>query len=249
MTGKTHRIGGMLCALGGYTLLESKGLLLQNVSPLVQLAVMYPFAIYGSTASDLDHEWESCPSKDVFSFMINKLLHLTSKVRDRLGEKSFLGKILGVFDSNHRSWQTHSDLFLFLMIFLSMKLVGSDVNSVNSIIIRLIFTGLILGIVSHLILDMLTPEGVWCILTASIRGILSSKFINKRISHLPNKKFIRGVIKAIPMKVSLVPRSKFFATDGVWEKLVRYVMWVACIVLFLNIIYGMLPYEFYFLKG
>ena len=40
MTGKTHRVGGMLCVLGGFTYLESKGFLLINVNPLLQLNFM-----------------------------------------------------------------------------------------------------------------------------------------------------------------------------------------------------------------
>ena len=36
MTGKTHRVGGMVCVLGGFTYLESKGLLLRDVNPLLQ---------------------------------------------------------------------------------------------------------------------------------------------------------------------------------------------------------------------
>ena len=67
MTGKTHRVGGMLCCLGGYTLLEANGMLLGDVNPLLQLTIMYPFAIYGSTVSDLDHHWQSAPSKDIVS--------------------------------------------------------------------------------------------------------------------------------------------------------------------------------------
>ena len=78
MTGKTHRVGGMLCVLGGFTYLESKGLLLRNVNPLLQLTVMYPFALYGSIVSDLDHNANSIPSKDIVSIAINRVLHLTS---------------------------------------------------------------------------------------------------------------------------------------------------------------------------
>ena len=59
MTGKTHRVGGMLCVLGGFTILDSKGMLLGNVSPMIQLVMMYPFALYGSVVSDLDHHVKS----------------------------------------------------------------------------------------------------------------------------------------------------------------------------------------------
>ena len=229
MTGKTHRVGGMLCVLGGYSLLESKGMLLGNVSPLLQLAVMYPFAIYGSVASDLDHDWHSCPSKDVVSLAINKVLHLTSGIVERLNEKSTAYKILSIFDANHRSWQTHSDLTLLAMIMVMTNLMNNSVNSVDSVIIRLIFTGLILGVISHLVLDMLTPEGIWSFITIAIRKVTKNKLF--------------------PEKISLVPDTKFFRTGGVWEKLVRKILWVLCLLLFLKMILDISPYSLSFLRG
>lgn len=228
MTGKTHRVGGMLCALGGYTILSGKGMLLSDVSPLVQLTVMYPFAIYGSVVSDLDHNWNSAPSKDIVSWVINKVLHLTSDVRDHMDEKSSASKALSVFDAKHRSWQTHSDLFLVAMIFLAMQIMGSSPYSADQIIIKLITTGLALGIISHLFLDMLTPEGIWCILTSGVGKVAK--------------------IKGIPQKISFVPNTKFFRTGGPWETLVRYVMWVICLILLVRILYVASPYRISFLN-
>lgn len=229
MTGKTHRVGGMLCVLGGFTLLESKGMLLGNVNPVLQLAVMYPFAIYGSVVSDLDHDWNSVPCRDVVSLGINKVLHLASGVRDTIGDRSPLSKALSVFDAKHRSWQTHSDLFLFIMIIVMSNLMSSSTNSVDVAIIRLIFTGLIMGVISHLFLDMLTPEGIWSFITLFLR-----KVTGKRV---------------FPDKVSLVPDSKFFRTGGAWEGIVRRVLWVLCLILFLRILISISPYSISFLKS
>lgn len=229
MTGKTHRVGGMLCVLGGFTLLESKGMLLGNVNPVLQLAVMYPFAIYGSVVSDLDHDWHSVPCRDVVSLGINKVLHLASGVRDTIGDRSSLSKALSIFDAKHRSWQTHSDLFLFIMIIVMSNLMSSSTNSVDIAIIRLIFTGLIMGVISHLFLDMLTPEGIWSFITLFLR-----KVTGKRV---------------FPDKVSLVPDSKFFRTGGAWEGIVRRVLWVLCLILFLRILISISPYSISFLKS
>ena len=193
MTGATHRVGGVVCALAGYTILEKKGMLISDVSPMLQLAVMYPFAIYGSTVSDLDHHWQSAPSKDIVSFCINKILHLTTELRKKTKSKN---PVLAVFDAKHRSWQTHSDLFLLIMILLSIQAIGSSISGANSIIMKLVFTGFILGIISHLILDMLTPEGIWSIV---LTGVGKAFKIN------------------VPEKIHFVPKSKFFATGGSWE--------------------------------
>lgn len=226
MTGKTHRVGGVLCCLAGYSLLQSKGYLIEGVSPLVQLSVMYPFSIYGSIMQDLDHNPDSTPAKDIVSKAINKVLHLTTNLRKKLSAKGKkLNPLLSVLDAKHRSWQTHSDLFLILAVMLSVWLMGATLSSADVIILRLVSTGLILGIISHLVLDMLTPEGIWSILFVSISKVSGLK---------------------LPKKIHFVPHSKFFATDGVWEMWVRKIMIVMCWVLVLRIIYLALPYRISF---
>lgn len=224
MTGKTHRVGGMLCVLGGFTYLESKGLLLRNVNPLLQLTVMYPFALYGSIVSDLDHNANSIPSKDIVSVAINRVLHLTSGLNESTGGRN---KVFGILDAKHRSWQTHSDLFLVaLMYALYQMVMETKLATVESVIWSLVGMGFILGVISHLILDMITPEGIW-------------SFILVGISKVTGKKLI-------PKKLRLVPDSKFFSTGGPWESLVRNILWICCVVLFIRLIYLMTPYRITF---
>lgn len=223
MTGKTHRVGGMLCALGGYVILKEKGLLLKDTNPLLQLTIMYPFAIYGSVLPDLDHTWNSSPSKDIVSYLINRVLHLSSFLGNEKTKKNFL---LNLFDADHRSWQTHSDLFLVVMLFLAYRLLNIDgINGVDALLIRLVFTGLIFGVISHLVLDMLTPEGIWCIGFTVLD---------------------RSGKKKLPKKIHTVPKSSFYATGGKWETLVRNIMWVSCFILLLVILYDICPYRVVF---
>lgn len=203
MTGKTHRLGGVVCCFGGYLLLESQNMLVANVDPLVQLSVLYPFAIYGSVVSDLDHNWQSAPCKDPVSFLINKLLHILPNSRN-----SF-------FCAKHRSWQTHSDLFLALAIILGMFITQMQTNDMSACLFRLMSTGLVMGIISHLILDMLTPQGIWSIFLLSVKKIFK----------------LRG-----SAKISLVPNSEFFATDGTWEHIIRMILWVASFLLMIVIL-------------
>jgi membrane-bound metal-dependent hydrolase YbcI (DUF457 family) len=216
----------MLCVLGGFTYLESKGLLLKGVDPVLQLTVMYPFAIYGSIFCDLDHGSNSIPSKDIVSVAINKVLHLTSKANDVVGGKN---PALSILDAKHRSWQTHSDLFLIVVMYLLYRLVShSRVATVEAVIISLVGMGFVLGVVSHLVLDMLTPEGIWSIILVGIGKATGKKS------------------KVLPQKISVVPDTKFFSTGGPWETLVRNVLWCICVVLFLRIIYLMSPYRITF---
>lgn len=217
MEGKTHRLGGVLCTLIGYSVLESRGMLIEDVSPLLQLTVVYPFALYGSVFSDLDHNWQSAPEKDPFSFVVNKLLHLTTWVRKKTEAK---GKLLAVFDAKHRSWQTHSDMFLLLLIAAFVAVLYSNTSEVAGTILELVTIGFITGVVSHLILDMLTPDGIWCILPSLIKG--------KRVT------------------ISLVPRTKFFSTGGRWERIVQVLLWVAIIILAARLLYMASPYRFEF---
>ena len=222
MTGKTHRVGGMLCCIAGYSVLQNKGMLISDVSPVLQLTVMYPFAIYGSVVSDLDHNWHSAPCKDIGSFIINKILHLTTGIRQKSGKSI---PVLNVFDAQHRSWQTHSDLFFVIACYLSFLLLNATALTANGIIVKLVATGLILGIASHLFLDMLTPEGIWSIPITLISKIAKIK---------------------LPCKVHLVPKSKFFATGGKWEDLVRTIMWVICFILIIRLVYIISPYKISF---
>lgn len=215
--------------MAGYSYLKSKGLLLDNITPLVQLTIMYPFALWGSTFSDLDHNPNSIPSRDIVSIGVNKILHLTTSIREgKRDDKGTVNTALGVFDAKHRSWQTHSDLFLILVCLLAWSMLESLGTSVEGILIRLIFLGFILGVVSHLILDMLTPEGIW-----SILGISLGKIVKKKV----------------PEKISFVPHWKFFSTGGKWEDLIRWLMWVVCILIAMYILYDLSPYrvEFNFL--
>lgn len=217
MQGNTHRVGGALSCLLGYTILYNKGMIMQDVNPLLQLTVMYPFAIYGSVVSDLDHNWNSAPAKDPISKGINGLLHLTTGIRKKTGSKN---PILSVLDAKHRSWQTHSDLFLFVFVALGIFLSGGDISNANTIILKLVLMGFVLGLISHLVLDSLTPAGIWCI--------------------------IPSIIGRRRVAFRLVPKTKFFATGGSWELIVRTIMYFVIIILGIYILYTMSPYRITF---
>ena len=115
MTGKTHKMGGMLVSVVGFTLLKNNGLLQPDVNQGIQWLMMYPFCMWGSIASDLDHHWESCPSKDIPSWFVHKALHITEPVYRRLDnslsgkqkKSSIAYKIAKFFTARHRSWHTH----------------------------------------------------------------------------------------------------------------------------------------------
>lgn len=226
MTSDTHKKGGLVASITGFYLLKKYGLLLGNVDETIQLLIMYPFTIWGSTACDLDHHWGSCPSRDTASWLINKTLHLTSKTRDvmkdtlHISNKWFLYRVLGIFDAGHRSWQTHSDLTILISIaFIVMLLSGkfTMLTPVDTVFVVLMAMGILIGIMAHFLLDMLTPSGIHLMIFKGINNLIS--------------KIAKHKVKILPEKIRLVPDSPFFATGSDWESIVSKVLSVLKIVL------------------
>lgn len=146
MLGKTHHAGGTAAALIAFEVMRAKGWLLPDCNEFVQLLMMYPFVSFGSIFSDLDHGPDSIPSKDPVAIAINKVLRLTG--------------------AKHRSWQTHSLLvtggfcgLLFALVFLG-NVYFNNLGAVDWMLLRLAVIGFIVGVVSHLVLDFLTPQGI-----------------------------------------------------------------------------------------
>ena len=192
MQGPTHRQGGIVAALGAFSVLEFQGLLIEDVHPLLQLITLYPFAYYGSSWPDLDHHKGSIPSRDPFSMIQWHILHIGRKF-----------KPLEFTVPHHRSIQTHSDLTLVLSLLATLWfsggfsiLSGSEMTP-NELLIRLIGAGLSAGVLAHLFLDAITPEGIWSI----------PLYMLKKTS----------LFKWVSPKFSFVPPKSYFATGNSWE--------------------------------
>lgn len=224
MTGKTHKMGGMLISVVGFTMLKNNGLLLPDVNEGLQWLAMYPFCMWGSIASDLDHHWDSCPSKDIPSWFVHKALHITEPVYRRLDDNmsgqqknsSLLYKFSKFFTARHRSWQTHSDLTFVAMLYLLYSLMSGKFGFFNQndvLLLTLMLTGVCLGIVAHFILDLLTPEGVWNTIV-----VLLNRFI------------LKGKLPRRFEKWHFVPKMRCFATGSSWEDFVYKVLRVLTVV-------------------
>lgn len=232
MTGATHRAGGMLVSIVGFAILREKGLLLPNVNEAIQWMVMYPFTMWGSVASDLDHHWESCPSKDIPSRAVNMALHITKpakKVLDKTMPESSrkhnpVYKLVDFLNASHRSWQTHSDLTLFAMLYLLYRVFTGGfggLSPTDSAIVTLVLTGVCLGVVAHFILDALTPEGILLVIPAVVNSLL--RLLKLRIK--------------LPQKLHLVPKTSFFATGGSWEQFVQKVLKICTVLAITWLVY------------
>lgn len=224
MTGKTHRAGGAFVAVVGYVVLRDNGFTLKDSNDYIQLLAMYPFAIWGSLASDLDHNPDSIPCKDIFSVFVNKLLHLTRKSYKRYSEvlksdsydaktkrrvrNSIRYRVSRFLNARHRSWQTHSDLtFLALMLAVMFLFFRMSLTSTDTVLVNIMSTGVLLGLISHLVLDALTTDGIHLLLMRAIN-----------LTILGKSKF------QLPEKLHLVPRSKFFSCESKWETFIRWLL-------------------------
>lgn len=236
MQGKTHRLGGVNAALGGYLALHHTGMTLPDVSLLVQLAVVYPFAMYGATASDLDHHIGSIPSRDPVSILAHKALHITTPYRKRYKNvkkvrESFPYKLAGLFDARHRSWQTHSEFSMVFSIGVLWYTCFSEnaiFHGIDAIILALIMAGLNLGLMAHIFLDGITPEGI----------------------HLVTGMLVNGVVgkKVLPEKIKVVPNNSWFATGNQWEAIWCKLLTISAYLMLFYIIYLALPWEINFTK-
>lgn len=214
MTGKTHETGGMFASLLGFAILKENGYLLEDSNLLVQWMVMYPFTMWGSVASDLDHHWKSCPRKDYPSRLVNMALHITKPIEEHTNKGSVVNKVAGVLNASHRSWQTHSDftlIFLFGLLYLLTHGIFGCFGAVDSRILLLVLMGITMGVAEHFILDMLTPEGI------TLVGLVILETLLKKVN--PGIK--------LPTKLKFVPKSHFFATGQEWEKFVQKVLKIA----------------------
>lgn len=221
MTGKTHKAGGVLCALVGVQIINSYTNLQSDISPLIQFCITYPFCMWGSTAPDLDHDWSNVEDKNPINYAINKGLHIFNELYEKaemLGQEKRL-KLLKTLSARHRSWQTHSDLTLVILMLLRYLLIDKVLNgfgsSVDVDILILIINGLILGTGVHLFLDMLTRAGITSILLTVIKKLVVS-LVNMRWKDVK------------PVKIRLVPNKEFFGTDssGTYESTVRKILQV-----------------------
>ena len=206
---------------------------------MIQLTIIYFFADWGCVALDLDHHWDSAPNKNTLDRIINYILHITyplynlldknlSAARKRRSSFYHAAKFL---NSSHRSWQTHSDLTVVLILgvmYLTFyNYFGLSVTDQS--ILLLIECGAGIGMLSHLLLDMLTPSGIWCV---------PSLLLNKLLSLLRHKKTV-----FFPEKYHFVPNEKFFKTGGAWERFIYHILCIASVVMF-----GLLIYDMYFFE-
>lgn len=149
----THKAGGTLGMLIAFDTLKRHGMLLTDINPYIQLLIMYPAASWGSTAPDLDRFKNSIVDETPVNLVTSGLL-----------------KVLG---AKHRSWQTHcliitGGMALVLPVILE-SWAAKKLGYFDLRLLRLLIYGFVTGVLSHLFLDALTPEGIHLVPYVKIR--------------------------------------------------------------------------------
>lgn len=209
LTGRTHRLGGGVFVFGGYLWMFYNGYLL-NIVGFVQLLIMYPFAMWGSVAPDLDHHIDSIPARDPISLYLHHLLH------------TYTGKV------SHRSRQTHSwditgglvALLMWLIYYGMLK--GVWLDKASWVVLQMVVQGFGFGILSHLFLDMLTPKGVYLCKGKKVRLVPKSKIFATSGKW---EEFVAKVLMWVNLVLGVWVFGLFFGVD-VPKEIVDCIVWV-----------------------
>lgn len=159
---RTHKAGGALAMMVAFEYFRQHNMLATGLNEYVQLLIMYPASSWGATAPDLDHHWGSVKEKTPFNKLVHFFLHKTNP--------------------KHRSWQTHSLSVTggFCTLMFALVSVGDHIwgglGSADWVILRLIVVGVLVGIVSHLILDAMSTAGIHTLPGMKIRVVPQTSF-------------------------------------------------------------------------
>lgn len=185
MQGGTHKLGGAVAMLGMFEYLRLSGQTLEGVNPLVQLAIMYPASTFGALFPDIDHHEGANPVNTPAGEFFHKMIHLPDKIARKTNRNS-KGKprskwVEKLFVIKHRAWQTHSILFTGGITFTLWSMFSNLQQhnpDFNVTVLFLMISGFAIGLLSHIILDMLTPSGVYLFMFKKIKLVPSNSFFS-----------------------------------------------------------------------
>lgn len=181
---RTHVLGGTAFALGGFLVLRSTNNLIPDVSEVLQLGIIMPYAIWASTLPDLDQEKDTVAQKSPINLVIQKIF-----------------KLIG---AGHRSVKSHilpAIISIILYFAIAFGFMFASFNGTEISIAGLIFLGLSLGLSSHAVLDMMTYDG----------------------------------LNFGDVTVRFVPKSSTFKAGGMFEMLIRKILYLLDCILIIMI--------------
>lgn len=195
MTGKTHVLGGI--ALGvGVTYMFTQDVSLGLIGG----------AALGSLLPDIDHPESKIsranPVTWLFAILYRFVLDLVSIIfKILITPLGWCGVKIPPLSSGHRGPLTHGGLGIILFTLLLSPLLSWTPT---------IFYGLMIGVLSHIFLDMLNPQGVplmWPLWKKNIRFL--PRFMAPTTSHLGERIVVFGLL-AITLALSLATMNDVF---------------------------------------
>lgn len=143
MTGRTHVLGGTAFALGGFLCLKAGDMLIPDVSDMLQLGIIMPYALWASTMPDLDQDKDTTAQSSPINLIIQKFFILI-----KAGHRSAKSHVVPVI------------LSALIYVALTFNFIGTNLNGAEISIASLITLGFLLGVFSHFILDCMTRKGL-----------------------------------------------------------------------------------------
>lgn len=144
MTEKTHAVGSLVFATGAFLIMDKCNMLDTQIVKIVQYGIITPYALWGAQIPDFDQD---NPNRIVTN-PVNRLI-------------MDLFKVLG---AKHRGIISHVlPIFLSGIVCLLMQLsvITFGMHKLSLDVLHLMLLGLFLGLLSHLILDMCTKDGIY----------------------------------------------------------------------------------------
>lgn len=157
MTFRTHKQFGI--AFAYITLMILYQFKLFEINYYLCFPIVLLINQWGAKFPDLDHEFCNVKDKNVLTWTINKIIHLTG------------GK--------HRSWQTHSWDVMVVYAVASTYVGYKIFNSLNFGLFALINLAFVSGWTSHLWSDSLTSAGTKIFCWAKLKLVFVPKKIGK----------------------------------------------------------------------
>lgn len=219
---KTHRVGGLLGGLVGYTLLKQGNLLMKDVFGLSLLIITYFSSLYGTCIPELSHRnWCDIPYKGILSWLLWKIFSLPvtiiALIQQNRGKSSI--KTATNLNIDSGKWVTHSDIFLCLSMVVIFNLLSFKPNSIDSCLLISICVGLLCGVVSHLLVDVLSGDGIYSLL------LFARRVLNKGKGEVKFKFQPKGI------------------NSKVWRNIVTYLIIFLSIFLLIRLVYLCQPYR------
>lgn len=144
MTEKTHAVGSLVFATGAFLIMDKCNMLDTQIVKIAQYGIITPYALWGTQIPDFDQD---NPNRIVTN-PVNRLIMDLFKV---LGAKhrGIISHVLPIFLSG------------IVCLLMQLSIITFGMHKLSLDVLHLMLLGLFLGLLSHLILDMCTKDGIY----------------------------------------------------------------------------------------